>query len=121
MIIIKTDKELKRDKRNLEIRLAELKRQYRELLNKEAELYDIWRQVKDPIVKREIHREIFKWKDGIAYRKLERNIQCVESDIREINRFLYSYPSMTIGCIYDTYQELDYNSIALYGIRGVRL
>lgn len=121
MIIIKTDEELRKQKAELEIamnKLVDIYNGYKKTLD---ELYITWRAVKDPIVKREIHKEIFKLKDEMMFGRIQMEISCIRCDINEIERILHSTPNPNYGCLYDSYHDFDIDEIMNYGIRGVRL
>lgn len=120
MIRIKTDSELIREKAELEVALKRLKDIYRGYERTLDELYITWRSVKDPIVKKEIHKEIFKLKDKMMFGRVQREIGYIQIDINNINRMLHPV-QYDAGYFYDDYRELDYDEIVNCGIRGVRL
>lgn len=118
--MIKTDIELKREKAELEKEIELMQWKQAELGKLHKYYYGLWRMTEDPGVKIEIHREIYAIRDEEAIVSMK--LVTARERLQRINDILYfSKPSQTIGMIYDTYQVLNYDSIANYGIRGVRL
>ena len=91
------------------------------LVQAEAELMQKWRLIKDPVVKREVHKEIFKLRDKILRGRQKQELDLLYNQIEIIDHYLYSKPSVQYGSIYDTYQNLNYDEISIYGIHGVKL
>lgn len=118
---LKTDKELLAEKAVLEKELGELLVERNRLEDEINRTYDLWRAAEDKIMKREIHKEIFKMKDEVRRMNYGR-INILKNKLFSINKLLYPSQSTVIGCIYDTYRsELDFNDIIINGIRGVKL
>lgn len=119
---IKTDEELRIERRSLIEDRRKLKCIQQGMIDDRNNLKQTWREMKDPIVKRKIHHEIFKLNDEIMFGIVARSIEALDDRISSIDRMLYSKPSPTYGCIYDTYQNLNYDNLLQYGvIHGVKL
>lgn len=121
MYILKTDDELRKE---LAVKLDEekvLQEAQNHLVKIEEELMQQWRAIKDPLAKREIHREIFKVRDQILGGEIQRKLSWVRCDIAHIQHQLYSKPSPQYGSIYDSNLNLDYTYISINGIHGVKL
>lgn len=122
MIIIKTDEELRIERRGLVEEKRRLNCIQQGLIDDRNNLKQTWRATKDPVMKRAIHREIYKLNDEIMFGVVARSIEDLDYRVRDIDRILYSKPSPTYGSIYDTYQELSFDDILNYGvIHGVKL
>ena len=121
MYIIKTDEELRMERKILVEKRNRLQEVQDGLVQAEAELMQKWRLIKDPVVKREVHKEIFKLRDKILRGRQKQELDSLYSQIGIIDHYLYSKPSVQYGSIYDTYQNLDYDKISIYGIHGVKL
>lgn len=121
MYIIKTDEELRMERKVLVEKRKRLQEVQDGLIQAEEELMQKWRLIKDPIVKREVHKEIFKLRDQILFGRQKQELDSLDSQIGVIDRYLYSTPSVQYGSIYDTYQNLNYDEISIYGIHGVKL
>lgn len=121
-MMIKTDEELRIERRSLIEDRRKLKCIQQGMIDDMDNLKQAWRETKDPIVKRNIHREIFRLNDEIMFGIVTRSIETLNYSINSIDRMLYSKPSPTYGCIYDTYQNLNYDDLLRYGvIHGVKL
>lgn len=118
--LLETDEVLKKEKVELEKRLGNLLAKKHEIEDDLSEMYDLWRATKDPITKREIHKEIFKIKDTILHMNYG-ELYDVKCELGRINRLLNSYSTPVLGSIYNTYRDLDFNDIMNNGIHGVKL
>ena len=121
MYIIKTDEELRMERKILVEKRNRLQEVQDGLVRAEEQLMQKWRSIKDPVVKRKIHKEIFELRDQILWGRQKRELDRINCNIGEIDRYLYSNPSIQYGSIYDTYQDLNYDEISIYGIHGVKL
>lgn len=118
---LKTDKELLAEKAVLEKELGELLVERHRLEDEIDKTYELWRAAEDRIMKREIHKEIYKMQDKVRNMNYG-PIDTLKIRLASINRLLYPSQSTVIGCIYDTYRsELDFNDIIINGIRGVKI
>lgn len=119
MITIMTDKELVELMEHLEIELSEAKKERDRISKLKDRYYGVWRSIEDPIVKVQVHKEIIVLVDELH--KLNEKVNLIRSQIGCCYDKLHSKPSATIGCIYDTYHEINYDDIVLNGIIGVKL
>lgn len=117
---LKTDEELLAEKEVLEKELGELLVERNRLEDEINRTYDLWRAAEDKIMKREIHKEIFKMRDEVM-RMNYGPIDTLKIRLASINRLLYSSNNTVVGCIYDTYHELDFDDIMINGIKGVKI
>ena len=117
---LKTDKELLAEKAVLEKELREILVEKNKLEDEINKTYDLWRAAEDKIMKREIHKEIFKMRDEIMCMKYG-PIDTLKIRLASINRLLYPSQNTVVGCIYDTYHELDFDDIMINGIKGVKI
>ena len=120
--MIKTDEELRNERRGLVEERRRLNCIQQGLIDDRDNLKQIWRETKDPMVKRAIHHEIYKLNDEILFGIIARSIETLDIKIGSIDRMLYSKPSPTYGSIYDTYRALSFDNVLNYGvIHGVKL
>lgn len=116
---LKTDMELKTEKQMLERKLGELLAKKHEMEDTLNDMYTTWRLMKDPIAKREFHKEIYKLKDKILHMDVN-EISAIKCKLHRVNKLLY--PSQcNAGYFYDTIHDLDFEDIIINGIHGAKL
>lgn len=117
---LERDEELRMDRDILEKKLKKIKKEISDARAALKEGYRLWHAIEDPMEKRMFHLELYKASGEIW--ALERSAESMQSEISYINSKLYSTPSETIGCIYDTPHELDLNDLNDFDIIiGVKL
>ncbi len=113
-----------RDRRaNLLVQLNEIRATEKEFLAIRKRYAGIWHSVKDPMLKKELHKEINKLDNILAVHVLTPKSKILD-EIRAIDITLDIRPSGNSRVNYldhGNYGELNYNEILDFGIKGIRL